>query len=298
VKAANAFVCLLVTILALLAAACAEPQRPSLEVSPDARTLVTGERVKLTVTRRFPGGPVEDVTDSVHYDSSERSVAHVGDDGELVAGRETGSVLLRVYDPSSDATAAAAFTVVAARIEQIEVSPSPAIVMGVGTTRQFEAFARFSDGTTADVTRDVLWSTTNVAAATVGNTSEDKGVVRAVSAGDANILATHIQTGVQGRSIVFVTGASAQLVAILVTPNPATVALGETQAFSALGVLSDGSTHDVSGQVTWSSSRTDIATIDGDGVATGVAEGDTTITATGGEAASTILGSAAARVVP
>jgi trimeric autotransporter adhesin len=301
VRAVNARLVLsaiLGAVLAIATLGCAEPHRPSLDVRPDARTLVAGESVQLTVTRRFLGGAFEDVTGQVVYATSDGAIAGVDSAGVLVAGRQPGAVIVRVHDPSTDASAVATFNVVAARIEEIEIAPSPAIVLATGTTLQFEAFARLSDGTTADVTKQVLWSSTNLAAAMVGNGAADKGVVTAVSPGDANILATDSATGIQGRTMLFVSGAAPQLAAIIVTPNPGTIMVAGTQAFTATGVLSDGTARDVTGEVAWSSSRTDVATIDAAGVATGVAAGDTTITATGGQAASTIRGSAAAEVTP
>ena len=298
-KAISAAVLLLLSLLAaLVATSCAEPLRPTLEVTPTARTLVAGESVQLTVTRRFPGGGVEDVTALVSYASSDRALATVGARGEVTAGDEPGTVLIRVFDPTGDATAAVTFTVEPARIEVIEVTPSPALVMTTGAQRQFQAFARYNNGTSAEVTNQVLWTSTNLAAVTVGNTSADKGLVTAVAPGDANVIATDNVSGVQGRSIVFVTGPAPQLVAIVVTPNPGIVGVGQKAQFSALGVLGDGSTRDVTKDVTWSSSDLAVATVDQDGVVTGLAVGDTTVTATGPEPSTSVKGSAAARVVP
>jgi hypothetical protein len=292
-------VALLFVVFTAVLASCAEPVQPALDVTPTARTLVPGDRVQLTVTRRFAGGTVEDVTNKVSYTTSDKTIATV-DRGLLTVGISTGSVLVRVLDPSSDATAVATFTVVPAAIQSIDVSPSPAIVMPKGTQRQFTATAHLTNGTTKDVTAQVLWSSTNEAAASVGNTAGDKGVVIAVASGDTTILATDNESRVQGRSTVFVTSGSdlPTLTAIVVTPNPGAIAVTKTKQFEALGVLSDGSTRDMTREVTWTSAVPAIATIDPLGVATGVSAGATTITATGPEPNIAIKGSAAATVSP
>jgi hypothetical protein len=281
----------LLLLLGLLFLSCAQPQEPTLDVAPTARTLVAGQGVQLTVTRRFSGGAVEDVTTKVAYTTSDKLLATV-DKGIVVAGEGNGSVIIRVFDPTSDASGAATFTIVPAAITSIDLSP-PAAAIKKGQKRQFSAIGHFNNGTTSDITTSVLWSATNELAATV-----DKGLVTSVASGNTDILATDAQTGVQGRAQVFVTGddSAPQLKALVVTPNPATIANGGKLQFQALGVMSDGSTQDKTQEVTWKSSITTVATIDPAGMLTAVAAGDTTVTAS--DQTNTVKGSAAAKVTP
>ncbi|MGA2160531.1 MAG: Ig-like domain-containing protein, partial [Dehalococcoidia bacterium] len=66
--------------------------------------------------------------------------------------------------------------------------------------------------------------------------------------------------------------------------------MGSTQQLTVTGTFSDGTTHDITTQVTWSSSNPAAATISTSGLATAVAAGTTTITATSGTVSgSTIL---------
>lgn len=70
------------------------------------------------------------------------------------------------------------------------------------------------------------------------------------------------------------------LTSIAVTPNPPDeLKLGLTQQFTATGAYSDGSTADISSQVTWISSDATKAKINSRGLATGVGAGSTSITA-------------------
>jgi hypothetical protein len=146
----------------------------------------------------------------------------------------------------------------------------------------------------------VLWTSTNEAAATVGNTAADKGLVTSVAPGDTDILATDATTLVQGRSVVFVTSneSGPQLKALVVSPNPGVVAVGKTTQFTAIGVNSDGTTEDLTRLVAWATTRTDLATIDQLGVLTGVAAGDATVTATAPEPNTSVKGSAAIKITP
>jgi hypothetical protein len=56
---------LFVVLAALVVASCAEPISPSLDLTPTSQTLIAGQSVQLTATRRFPGGALEDVTGRV-----------------------------------------------------------------------------------------------------------------------------------------------------------------------------------------------------------------------------------------
>ncbi len=79
------------------------------------------------------------------------------------------------------------------------------------------------------------------------------------------------------------TGVLVLLQSIEVTPANPTIAAGTTQRFAATGTYSDGSTQDMAGKVSWTSSSTSVATIDGAGVATALAPGVTTISTTLGD---------------
>lgn len=70
------------------------------------------------------------------------------------------------------------------------------------------------------------------------------------------------------------------LSAIDLTPATVAIAKGATQEFKATGKYSDDSTKDLTLSVSWSSSDVAVATIDAKGVATAVANGEATITAT------------------
>jgi trimeric autotransporter adhesin len=65
----------------------------------------------------------------------------------------------------------------------------------------------------------------------------------------------------------------------LLPANPSQIAAGSTMQFFAHGTYSDGAVADITGQVAWNSDSDNIATIDINGLATGVAAGQANITA-------------------
>ena len=72
---------------------------------------------------------------------------------------------------------------------------------------------------------------------------------------------------------------NAELTSITITPSDASIALGGSQQFTATGNFSDGSTENLTTQVSWTSSSVSVATIDARGLANAAGTGTTTITA-------------------
>ena len=75
---------------------------------------------------------------------------------------------------------------------------------------------------------------------------------------------------------------STSVVSISVTPADPSIPVGVTKQFAASGAYSDGTSHNITAQVTWSSSNPSVATVNGSGLATAASAGTATITATSG----------------
>jgi Bacterial Ig-like domain (group 2) len=73
-----------------------------------------------------------------------------------------------------------------------------------------------------------------------------------------------------------------RLTSIDVSPINATLAIGTSQQFTAVGHYSDGSAPDISASVAWNSQSPNVATINGSGMVTAKSAGSTLITATSG----------------
>ena len=151
-----------------------------------------------------------------------------------------------------------------------------------GTTQQFTATGVYTDASTQDLTTEVTWASSDDEVATVSNADDSKGLATAVGLGTATVSAT--SGGVTGVTTLTVTDAT--LVSIDVTPADPSIADGTTQQFTATGVYTDGSTQDLTTEVTWSSSNEAVATVsnaaDSKGLATAVGAGSTTVSAISG----------------
>lgn len=265
----------------------------SLAIEPTTVSIDAGATTTLVARGTFADGVAEDVTSRVEWSSSTATVATVS--AGRVQGVGGGAATIAVRDAGSGARALARVTVRPRLPTQVTVSPS-GVVLPLGLTQAYTASARFPDGATEDVTRIVQWSSTNRGVATVDPT----GLATTVGEGLTSITATFPQ-GTSGSVTLSV--ARAAVVSLRLSPATATVASGQTQAYTAEAAYTDGSRRDLTFAVMWSSSDPSVARIGGAdrNVATPVGTGTTTISAldpTSG-ASSTMFGtSARLRVLP
>ncbi len=173
----------------------------------------------------------------------------------------------------------------------VSLAVSPATqTLAVGQTAQFTATGTFGHGShpssTQVETNAVTWTSSSPSVATVSST----GLATAVAAGTTTIEAS-LQgfTGVlTAQATLTVSGAgigtgstpTSDVTSITVIPGAQSVAApGGTSVFIPIGTESTGATVNLTNEVTWASSSTQVATIDTTGTATGVSQGSTTITA-------------------
>ncbi|KAA6457835.1 hypothetical protein DYQ86_20910 [Acidobacteria bacterium AB60] len=174
-------------------------------------------------------------------------------------------------------------------ISLIAVTPAnPSLA--AGATQQLKATGTYNNGTTADISSQVSWSSSNTGVATVSAS----GMLSAVAAGSSTITAS--MNGVNGTTSLTVTapGSGKTLSSIAITPANATFVVGGTQQFTATGSYSDGSTADLTATATWSVTNTGVATITAAGLATGVSAGTASVSAV----AQGVTGTASFTVAP
>jgi uncharacterized protein YjdB len=213
-------------------------------------------------------------SDALTWDTSDPSVATVtGGDGQtaVVTAVALGDATISVTADGLEASVPV--TVTGPPLAAIDVTPSNPTLQK-GDTLQLTATGMYVDGSSADLTSVVTWSSGDPTLATVASS----GLASAVAAGTVVVTAADPTSSIIGSTTVTVKNAS--LVSIVVTPANSSIAKGTTRALTATGMFSDGSTADLTTSALWSSSDATIAPISTSGVATGQALGTVTITAT------------------
>jgi hypothetical protein len=256
-------------------------------------------------TTRLTSGTIDAInaTVDVCYDQACSQVARFEDQiiivpGDFSAGGDSGSLIVTndadknpvglLYAGSSSHTIAnridrvlTAFNVEIdseppPELRSIEVNPSAeSNEIEVGQYLQFTAIGTFDDDTTADITENVSWESSDTTVANINSA----GLAKGVSEGTTNITASMDEVTSEAAALT-VTAATVTLETIIIEPPTAEIAVGAVQQFNATGIYSDDTTADLTSDVKWSSTDDAIATIDYAGLATGWADGTAEIIAT------------------
>lgn len=226
---------------------------------PSAQADGLGQTVQFTATG-VDANENEVPASGFTWSSSDESKATVDGDGVATAVENGTAVITASRDGAS---ATATFTV-QRQARSVEVTPPTVTLEALGATAQLEAEVRDGNGQPMDV--PVAWSSSNTGVATVSAT----GLVTAVSNETVTITATG-PGGVRGTAEVTV-----RQVPVSLELDPATAtltAIGATQTFVPRGEDANGHAVTV-GAFTWESSDPSKVTVDQNGVATAVAEGE------------------------
>lgn len=213
------------------------PTLTAVVVTPPSVTLAAGATQQFSAVGQMSDGSTSAVT--VTWSGTGGTVSG---SGLYTAGSTAGTfrvIAVRQGGTQAD-TSSITITPPTPTLTAVEVAPTSVTLAG-GATQQFTAVGRMSDGSTSAVT--VTWSAT-------GGTVSGAGLYTAGStAGTYRVVAVR-QGGTQAdTSNITITVQAPTLTAVEVTPAAVTLNTGATQQFSAVGLMSDGSTSSVT--VTW-----------------------------------------------
>ncbi len=234
----------------------------SIELSETNLSLVEEETVTLTATV-LPSYAL------VTWSSSDESVATVDASGKVTAVSE-GTATITASSVAGEESATCEVTVTAPEVPVTGVTLDTNEV-SVDENKTVTLKATISpDNSTI---RTVTWTSSDEGVATV----DENGVVTGVSEGSATITAS--AGGKSASCVVTVNAAVIPVTSITLNRDTATVAEDGTVTLTA--TVSPGNATNPT--VTWTSSDESVATVDANGVVTGVSEGTATITASAGD---------------
>lgn len=179
---------LLATVIVVACTACngffVDPVLTSVQVGPAGVTLLVNAVQQYQATGTYNDGSVKALS-SIVWSSSPTSSASISPTG-LVKGIAAGAVTITASSGTVSGTAS--LTVQTAPLQSITVTPAnPTVSLSSGgLTKQFTATAKYTDGTTQDVTATVTWTSTVQLTATIDAT----GLATGRSVGTTSIQAT------------------------------------------------------------------------------------------------------------
>ncbi len=286
--------------LALPIAGCTNPLVDTISVSPSSQSVGVGQSVQFTATGTYGHGAnhpstTQNITNSVTWTSSVPAVATITAAGVATgvsAGTTTITASMNGYTGVISATATLTVTggttSPGASVVSLAIIPSSQSVAAPKDTSQFIAIGTTSTGVTVNLTNAVTWASSSAQIATIG---ANTGLATAVGQGAATITATYISGGstlTATATFSVMGGTSEEYTAVTIIPSSQSVsASGQTGQFLALATSgTTGLEQDVtnSPQIKWASSIPSVASVttglaSGNGVATGISQGSTTITA-------------------
>ncbi len=236
----------------------------NIAISGNSTELEVGEEETLTCTLT----PAETTDTDVEWKSSNTDVATIDQDGKVTAIKVGETTISVTSKNDSNQTASYILKVIAKTIKVSSVTLSEDQVI------------QYSNGATATITATVKednadnksldWESSDNTIATV----DDNGTVTALKAGEVTIAATAADGS--GKSdeckILF---CSAEIPATLSAPiNECTTPISNTTQITITSVFGSQTPTNVS----WVSSKTDVATVDANGLVTSLTSGSTTIT--------------------
>lgn len=231
-------------------------------VYPRRATIEVGDRLRLKAVIQ----PENTADKSVEWSVEDGSIATVSQEG-LVTGVAVGETI--VYATTANNKAAACTITVNPRIFQVtKLSVNPSAVT-LEVEEKYELSVIYSPDYATDKT--VVWISDDETIATV----DEKGLITAVSPGETEITVT-ATNGVSATCKVTVKEKT--VYADEVTLDKQTAAIEEDQTLQLTATLAPDTTTDKT--VTWTSSETNVATVDENGLVKAILAGKTTITAT------------------
>jgi outer membrane protein assembly factor BamB len=155
-------------------------------------------------------------------------------------------------------------------LEAISISQSP-LSMPKRSHKKFTAIAHYRDGSQAELTSEVIWTSSNHGIVTI----DPEGIVTATNEGTATVQVKYKDAS----AATTVTVVPVAPIALAIRPTDETITLNADSQFNVWATRSDDSVEDVTNKVTWTSSAPDVVKIAPSGLVHGQAQGSSTVVA-------------------
>ncbi|MGL5949091.1 MAG: Ig-like domain-containing protein [Aeromonas sp.] len=253
---------------------------------PNALSLPVGASQKILAMGIYDDGTTFDVTTNMYQWKTANPRVAEFQGGKLIAKAAGKTTLSAVHsgfnhdDQSDDMPASNEIEIEVTDVNLISLQISTQNLRSInllpGMQQRLQAIATYSDGSSREVTKDVVWSSS---AANVANFTQP-GLIQALAKGHANLSARllELDSNIVVANVLDVS--SVGLESISVTPGKVTnLPLGTRQQLTATAFLTDNSSLDITEQASWYSNANTIVNVDMRGEVYATAEGSSEITA-------------------
>lgn len=216
---------------------------------------------------------------SWQIDSGSLSIASITNTG-LISAHTSGQATVSASVNNQMISDAVTVNIVDKMVTGLLVSTDKKSVP-IGLTQQINATAKFSDGSTQDITKDpaLFWSVNDDTVATIDST----GLVTGIKKGNVIVTASGNANNQSFSQNIELSIDSKVVTSLIITPEHASIPTGLTQQMVATAIFSDQSELNVttSPVISWSVNDSNLATINNKGKVSTIRKGDIIITASG-----------------
>lgn len=255
-----------------------------ISVQPESAKITVNETKQFTAIGQFDDGSTRNISPEVVWHSTNASVATIDTNGLATGVSQGGTTLITATAGNITSDPAAVLEVVGEENRLMSISLEPATAqLQLGASLSFVAMGSFMNGSSHEITDEVIWESSNPTIVAISNNPGSKGVAIGLASGNSDITARADDLTSDPAAV---TVTEVALVSIAVSPLGPTLPLGTTQHFRATGTYSDDSIADLTKVATWMSSNKVVADFSAaageEGYCSALAEGTTSITAISG----------------
>jgi 6-phosphogluconolactonase (cycloisomerase 2 family) len=252
---------------------------------------------QFTATGTYSDQSTQSLTSYVTWASSVATVASIQTGGTAGTGSGPGfagtlapgdSLITASLSIGSAAVITGSEILTVGTLNSITVTDADKGTAPPSSADQFTATGNYAGGATQNLTTFVTWSSGNTAVASFAGGATAPAGDATIGIDGTSVITATLTAGntppvaTSGTENLTVVGTAPTLVSIAVNPPSTSIEPGLTQQYTATGTYTSGPNQVLTVGVTWASSNPSSATISSSGLATGVAVGSTTITATVG----------------
>ncbi len=167
----------------------------TIAITPVSPEIAVDTALQFTAIGTYSDSSTFDLTSLVDWTSSNIAVAAISNAGFTKGGATSvGTGITTIKASITDIYAGVkeddtALTVTSAKLTSITIQPTNASIF-LGTTQLYTAQGNFSDGTTQDLTGQVIWRSSNKVNAVISNAEGSKGLLTPLRAGATTVSAT------------------------------------------------------------------------------------------------------------
>jgi uncharacterized protein YjdB len=234
-----------------------------LSLSTISSTLQPGDTQQLSATASYSDTTTESVTNLTRWSSSDTDVATISNTGLLNIISAGNVTLSATFENLTQQSSTSIITLDELSLSTISSTLQP------GDTQQLSATASYSDATTQSVTSLASWLSSDTGVAAVSSA----GLLSIISAGNVTLSVT-FENLTQQSSIAIIT-----LESLSIDGISQGLKLDQSQQLTVTGLYSDGSTQDISRDVSWLSDTPSILSVSSSGLVSSLSVGSSIITA-------------------